>query len=567
MNIDKTKMTMNIDKTKMTMNINKTKMNIDKIKLSNTYLGPKGYSIWKKDLTLQELNEIKADLLVKPHVHGAPASNQVEFPAYRESPQKIYVPHYYGIEKFGPPKEYRISQGTDIDVAFNGLLRDYQVPVVEKYLNTVLQVSTSGGGTGLEASGGLLELECAFGKTILALNIISCLKKKTFIIVHKEFLLNQWVERIQEFLPGARIGKIQGQIIDIEDKDIVIGMLQSLSMKEYPASIFETFGFTIIDEVHHISSEVFSNSLFKIVTKYMLGLSATMNRKDGTTKVFKMFLGPVLFKGERNEKRDVVVRAIEYQVDDDEFNHEITDYRGNPAFSTMITKLCEYNRRTEFILRVVQDMMIENPLQQIMILAHNKSILKYLHDAIEHRGIASVGYYVGGMKEAALKQTETKKIVIATYSMASEALDIKTLTTLIMCTPRSDIQQSIGRILREKHSEPVVVDIIDSHELFKNQWKKRRAFYKKENYKIIYTTSKKYSTDFSQWTVVYEPSTTCLSNKKERAETKISNSKSKRSHSSSSCNDSDSVEEEVETVDVKNKNNLLSGKCLIQLKK
>jgi superfamily II DNA or RNA helicase len=523
------------------MNINKTKLS-----LSNTYLGPKGYSIWKKDLTLQELNEIKADLLVKPHVHGAPASNQVEFPAYRESPQKIYVPHYYGIEKFGPPKEYRISQGTDIDVAFNGLLRDYQVPVVEKYLNTVLQ-----NGTGTNAGGGLLELECAFGKTILALNIISCLKKKTFIIVHKEFLLNQWVERIQEFLPGARIGKIQGQIIDIEDKDIVIGMLQSLSMKEYPASVFETFGFTIIDEVHHISSEVFSNSLFKIVTKYMLGLSATMNRKDGTTKVFKMFLGPVLFKGERNEKRDVVVRAIEYQVDDAEFNHEITDYRGNPAFSTMITKLCDYNRRTEFILRVVQDMMIENPLQQIMILAHNKSILKYLHDAIEHRGIASVGYYVGGMKEAALKLTETKKIVIATYSMASEALDIKTLTTLIMCTPRSDIQQSIGRILRERHSDPVVVDIIDSHELFKNQWKKRRVFYKKENYKIIYTTSKNYSTDFSQWTLVYEPSNnskSCVSNKKER--TKVS-----------------STFEEDETVDVKDKNNLLSGKCFIKLKK
>jgi superfamily II DNA or RNA helicase len=537
------------------------------LKILNTYLGPKGYSILKKDLTLQELNNIKGDLLVKPHVHGAPASNQVEFPAYRESPQKIYVPHYYGVEKFGPPKDYRISHGNNIDVAFNGLLRDYQIPVVQKYLSSVSQI-------GFEAGGGLLELECAFGKTILALNIISCLKKKTFIIVHKEFLLNQWVERIQEFLPGARIGKIQGQIIDIEDKDIVIGMLQSLSMKEYPASIFESFGFTIIDEVHHISSEVFSNSLFKIVTKYMLGLSATMNRKDGTTKVFKMFLGPVLFKGERNEKRDVVVRAIEYQVDDDEFNIEIKDYRGNPAFSTMITKLCEYNRRTEFILRVLQDMLIENPLQQIMILAHNKSILKYLHDAIDHRGIASVGYYIGGMKEAALKQTETKKIVIATYSMASEALDIKTLTTLIMCTPRSDIQQSIGRILREKHSEPVVVDIIDSHELFKNQWKKRRVFYKKENYKIIYTTSKEYSNDFSQWTTVYQPSSsstsslnkTCL---KERAKENNLKSKSKSkfkgSHrSNSSCNDSD---EEIETIDVKNKNNLLSGKCLIKLKK
>ena len=512
----------------------------------NTYLGQKGYTISKKDLTLDQVTLIKTDLTVKPYVHGAPTNTNVQpfFPVYRESPQKIYVPHYYGVEKFGPPKEYKISDGNDISLEFKGSLRDYQQPVVKKYLDHVEH---------LNSGGGLLELPCAFGKTILALYILSALKKKTFIIVHKEFLMNQWIERIQEFLPKARVGKIQGQVIDIEDKDIVLGMLQSLSMKEYPATIFESFGFTIIDEVHHISSEVFSNSLFKIVTKYMLGLSATMNRKDGTTKVFKMFLGQVLFKGERDEKREVVVRAIEYQVDDDEFNHVITDYRGNPAFSTMITKLCDYNRRTEFILKVLMDMLIENPKQQIMMLAHNKSLLKYLHDAVEYRGLASVGYYVGGMKETALKQTETKQIVIATYSMASEALDIKTLTTLIMCTPRSDIQQSIGRILREKHSEPVVVDIIDSHDLFKNQWKKRKSFYKKENYKILYTTSLSYISDTSKWCIVFQPQFKCTNTKNNKKEDKLG-SINIINHSS-----------EEETIDLKNKNDLLCGKCLIKL--
>ena len=511
----------------------------------SSYLGQKGYTISKKDLTLAQMNEIKKDLTVKPFVHGSPnnASQQPTFPAYRESTLKMYLPHYYGVEKFGPPKEYKINPGQDIDLTFKGSLRDYQEPVVKKYLD---HVSSRDGG-------GLLELPCAFGKTILALNIISCIKKKTFIIVHKEFLMNQWIERIQEFLPKARIGKIQGQVLDIDDKDIVIGMLQSISMKEYPGSVFESFGFTIIDEVHHISSEVFSNSLFKIVTKYMLGLSATMNRKDGTTKVFKMFLGPVIFKGERDEKREVVVRAIEYQVDDDDFNHVITDYRGNPAFSTMITKLCDYNRRTEFILRVLNDMLKENQKQQIMMLAHNKSLLKYLHDAIEYRNLASVGYYVGGMKETALKQTETKQIVIATYSMASEALDIKTLTTLIMCTPRSDIQQSIGRILREKHSEPIVVDIIDSHDLFKNQWKKRKAFYRKENYRILYTNSKDYLPDTSQWNTIFHPDSKLNCN--DMKIKKISNK-----------NESSDSEFEETTIDTKNKNDFLSGKCLISIK-
>jgi superfamily II DNA or RNA helicase len=152
-------------------------------------------------------------------------------------------------------------------------------------------------------------------------------------------------------------------------------------------------------------------------------------------------------------------------------------------------------------------MFDENPNQQIMILAHNKNLLKYLHDAVKTREIAagSVGYYVGGMKEHALKETEGKRVVIATYSMAAEALDIKTLTTLIMATPKTDIEQAVGRILREKHGTPIVVDIIDVHTPFQNQWTKRKQFYKKQNYKIITTTSEKYTPSPAVWKVVYDP--------------------------------------------------------------
>ncbi len=526
----------------------------------NTYLGQKGYTIPKNEISIENQKQIRTDLTIKPVSHGAPPGGNmmVSFPAYRESSNKFYVPHYYGVEKYGSPKEYKISEGLNVDLEFAGKLRENQEIVVDTYFNHVKKVGYGGG---------LLELPCAYGKTVLSLNIISRLKKKTFIIVHKEFLMNQWIERIQQFLPKARIGKIQGQIIDIDDKDIVIGMLQSLSMKEYPASVFESFGLTIIDEVHHISSEVFSNSLFKLVTKYMLGLSATMNRKDGTTHVFKMFLGDVIFKGKRDEEREVTVRAIEYQVDDDEFNEVKLDYRGNVAYSTMISKLCEYNRRSEFILKVLGDMLQENPAQQIMILAHNKNILKYLHDAIQHRNIATVGYYIGGMKEQALKETEGRKVVIATYAMAAEALDIKTLTTLIMATPKTDIEQSVGRILRDKHSNPIVVDIVDSHDTFKNQWRKRKTFYKKENYKIIYTTSPKYNPDTttSVWTLVFNPvSKDCIIKKDKKDVKKNISVKSHSSSDKSIANDSD---EEVEEEPEKPKDKYLAGVCFLKMKK
>ena len=140
-----------------------------------------------------------------------------------------------------------------------------------------------------------------------------------------------------------------------------------------------------------------------------------------------------------------------------------------------------------------------------MILAHNKNLLKYLYDAIDVRNIATVGYYVGGMKEAALKESEMKEVIIATYSMAAEALDIKTLTTLIMATPKTDIEQAVGRILREKHGSPIVVDIIDEHQPFKNQWSKRKIFYKKQNYKIIRTSNSTYNSNVETWKTEYFP--------------------------------------------------------------
>ena len=444
----------------------------------STYLGKKGYTIYKDSLDVKEQLLIRKELEVCPWVPKSSFHKPASFPIYRESKTKIYIPRFYGIENYGEPEEIRLSEGEDIDVKFKGKLRPKQVPAVEAFLNSPSKC-------------GLLELCCGFGKTCLSLYIISKLKKKTLVIVHKSFLMNQWKERIEQFLPGARVGIIQGETIDTEDKDIVLGMLQSISMKEYPWSLFQEFGITIIDETHHISAEVFSRSLFKIVTRYMLGLSATMKRKDGLTRVFKMFLGEVVYKKER-ENASVTVKVIKYENNDEEYSEDILNFKGQIFYAKMINKLCDFNRRTEFMLKVLSDLLKEREGQQIMILAHNKSLLKYFHDAIEHRKMATVGYYVGGMKEKDLKITETKQIVIATYAMASEGLDIKTLTTLILATPKTDVTQAVGRILRRQDVDALVIDILDQHGIFHRQWLKRRAFYKRSNFEIMLTDNKDY---------------------------------------------------------------------------
>ena len=432
------------------------------------YLGKKGYTLYKDKLSVKELYSIRNELNVKPY--STHSGNVVSYPIYRESNHKIYLPRYYGVEQFGLYSQNLLSKGDPIDLTFRGELFDYQHHIIDKYIN---RVGDSGGG--------LLDVEPGKGKTVMALNIISKLNKKTLVIVHKSFLMNQWIERIEQFLPNAKVGKIQGEHCDVEGKDIVLGMLQSLSSKTYDDTVLSSFGLCVFDECHHLSAEVFSNVMIQFVCNYNLGLSGTMTRKDGLTKVFKYFIGPVIHKEKTDLTVDVKVKTIHY--DEELFDKVKTDFRGNPLYSTMISTLCEYKPRTQCLVEIIRNEFILNPQQQMMILAHNKCLIQELYDLIVVFE-PSVGFYLGGMKENLLKESESKKIIIATYAMASEGLDIKTLTTLFMATPKSDVCQSVGRILRSKHSTPLVIDIVDNHTIFKNQYKKRKAYYSKKKYNI-----------------------------------------------------------------------------------
>ena len=479
----------------------------------SSYLGKKGYTIPKSVISKEDEDYLRQELHVKPFVFGANQNTDIgAFHVFRENTNKLYIPRFYGIKRYGLPDKSEIEEGHDIDVMFTKTVRDYQTKIINVYMNHINTPICC--GNDINGNGGILEVPCGRGKTVMSLKMISDIKKKTLIIVHKEFLMNQWIERIEEFLPTAKVGKIQGQVFDIEGKDIVIGMLQTLYDKDLGANAFTSFGLTIIDEVHRIGSEQFSKTLFKTVTPYMLGISATVDRKDKLTKVLYMFIGDKIYSEDRKDDDPVCVRAINYSSRDAEFNEVEYDFRGNPKYSTMISKLCDYGPRSDFIIRIVADLLKENDSKQIMILCHNRSLLKYLYEGICHRDLATIGYYVGGMKQTELQTTETKQIVLATYAMAAEALDIKTLSSLIMVTPKTDITQSVGRILRVKGNNPIVVDIVDSHDLFQKQWVQRRRFYKKCNYRIRQIDGDKYSgmsidwnTD-KTWKWVFEPKET-----------------------------------------------------------
>jgi superfamily II DNA or RNA helicase len=446
--------------------------------MHRTSLGRRGYGIRKDRMSAREQEEVRRDLVFRPAAGPVSYGPAPEFPVYRESNTKMYVPRLYGWQHHGAPSACTLSPGDDISLSFAGTLRSAQKDAADIFLRRTGQ-STSGAG--------LLELYCGFGKTVVALWLAATLGKKTLVVVHKDFLLSQWTERIHQFLPGASVGRIQGQVFDVDGHDIVIAMLQSLALKDYPRDMCDSFGFAIIDECHHMSAEVFSNALFKVVTPRMLGLSATMTRKDGLSKVFKLFLGDIVVRKQR-EGRPVEVRVQRFASDDAAFLAVDHDYRGTVNYSSLLSKVHDFPERQKFVRDLVRRVVAEeaesDSPRQMLLLAQNKSLLHYLMAELVEDPQLTVGYYLGGMKQQALKEAERCRVILATYAMAEEALDIRGLTTLVLATPRTSVAQAVGRIMRSDGHLPVVYDIVDPHGILLRQWKKRKAYYAKAKYRI-----------------------------------------------------------------------------------
>lgn len=445
-------------------------------------LSRKGYLIEKSSLTIQQLDKIKKDLIVQPFVKNNYGRRPEKFTTYLENEKRICVPKFYGLKVIGKPTKIIEPKYTKIKVKFNGKLKERQI---EPFKKTIKGIKENGGG--------VLSIPCGWGKTVLALKLICDLKVKTLVIVHKTFLVNQWKERIEQFIPKAKIGMIQQDTIDTEGKDIVIGMLQSISMKEYDKSVFGDFGFVVSDEVHRISSKIFSRALPKTSAKYTLGLSATPNRDDGLSKIFHWYLGDMLYQKTQAGNKSVVVKCYNFKSGHSKFKEIINKYTKKASNSVMVTNLGEIEERNDFILNIIvlvltQQKYIDDenaPKRQILILSDRIKHLEILKTKLDNMKICTTGYYIGKMKEEQLKESSVKDVILGTYPMASEGLDIPSLNTLILATPRSKITQSVGRILRKERSDisPLVIDIIDMLSIFKGQGYRRRSFYKKKKYR------------------------------------------------------------------------------------
>lgn len=441
-----------------------------------------GYIINKESLDQETLEKIKNELVAKPYhfdIYNR-FSKDSSFPLYFEDEKYISIPKYYGLEKFGEPKINKLENYNypTYDMKYTGKLRTKQMIIVKKILDGFNKYR-----------GGLLIAGCGSGKTNMAIYIACKLKLKTLFIVHKTFLKRQVIDRIRSVTNIKEIGIIQRKEINVQHP-FIVGMVKSLANKDYDDKYFRDIGMIIVDEVHHMGAKKFSKVYQKMTAKYMLGITAERHRWDGMYKIINMYMGPILHMEEQPPNDMVIVKKYYYRTCNKRRIRIINincSGECKPNHSKMISNLIHIKRRNRFILRIIEELYYQGKnilclsgrIKQINLFYKLLSANEYIRN--------NVGKYIGKMSENELLISSTKQIILGSYDMASEGLDIENLNVVILCTPKRTVKQPIGRILRKDFYEehPIVIDIVDEDNyVFLKQSDGRDKYYLGRSYNI-----------------------------------------------------------------------------------
>lgn len=287
-----------------------------------------------------------------------------------------------------------------------------------------------------------------------------------------------------------KITKRYKYVYDIEVEDNHNFIIGSRSSKENGP---------IVHNCHHLGARIFSKAMQKTGGHYTIGLSATPNRSDGLTKVIKWYLGDIMYKMDRKGDKNVVVKFFNYESNDKLFVEKKMWMKGKirPSIPKMLSNLGKIKGRNKLLVDIINNLRNKDD-RKILILSARIAHLEILKEEIDkileqdvkdgklEEEEITTAYYIGRCKRYELVESAKADIIFASYSMAEEGLDIDKLNTLILASPKKNIIQSIGRILRKPIKEgdinPLIIDVVDQLSSFERWGQTRRKYYNKNKY-------------------------------------------------------------------------------------
>lgn len=402
-------------------------------------------------------------------VHHDPATHMLYMPRDPQLLQQLAGHNVVDIQ----------AKPTATTLTFQGQLdpRRYQDQAATAVLQQ-LRTSPHGGGA-------LLSLPTGYGKTACALYITTQVATKILVLVHTRILADQWIERIAHFVPNARANIItthnygQGPQQWSQDTDYVIMLMQTLLCKASPdhGSICQTFHMVLVDETHHLAARTLCRAMELAGCRYRLGLSATVERKDGLHVMLDHLLGPLAFHMERETNPNVIVHTYTYMYHPPPTTQGLATPSPS-AYAEALTQTADDPARTAFLTDIIQQWYAKG--KYMVVMSDRRSQLQALATLLDTASIPFV-YAVGGGTSPDVEDIrQTRPVVLATFGYAAEGMDLPVLDTCVLATSRCELKQCVGRILRTQGSEhrPVVCDIVDACvPILKRQAAKRRKWF------------------------------------------------------------------------------------------
>ena len=316
----------------------------------------------------------------------------------------------------------------------------------------------------------------SWGKTFTGLAIAAKLGQKTLVVTHTTNLRNQWEKDVQNCF-GIQAGRIGSGSFDTSSP-IVVGNIQSLYRKM--DDIKQVFGTVILDEMHHVSSPTFTRIVDEMPARYKIGLTGTLERKDGRHVVFRDYFGHNVMKPPKENYMTPRIDVIKSEI-------RFLDGAYTP-WAERINHLAFNEEYVHSVSMIAAKYAAQG--HKVLVVSDRVAFLKACSELCGDKAVSITGDMEFAERDKVMNQIKkNKNILFGTQSIFSEGISLNDLSCLVLGTPINNdplLTQLIGRVIREKEGkqQPVVVDIHLKGKTAARQANARLGYYLKQDYEV-----------------------------------------------------------------------------------